>query len=224
MDAPASPWSRRHWLANLAAAATLTAQEQEKSQKPCPAIDALRMLLAGNRRYRLNFPSHPHQTGEFRVKTSRAQNPFAAILACADSRVPPEIVFDEGIGDLFVVRVAGNIVDDAVLGSLEYAVEHLGVELIMVLGHSGCGAVKATLEGGEPGTHIEKLAEAIRPAIKRIPATAKDRLASAVEENVRLGVQQLKDAKPILQHSCGSGRLEIHGAVYDLTTGAVNLT
>lgn len=213
-------WTRRNCLAPLAATASLLAQEP---LKPCPAIDALRMLLAGNRRYRLNFPSHPHQTGEYRVRTSQAQNPFAAILACADSRVPPEIIFDEGIGDLFVVRVAGNVVDDAVLGSLEYAVEHLGVELILVLGHSGCGAVKATLAGGEPGTHIEKLAEAIRPAVRRVPANAKDRLAATVEANVRLGVEQLKGSKPILKPGCGSGKLEIHGAVYELSSGAVNL-
>ena len=181
------------------------------------------MLLAGNRRYRLNFASHPHQDSEFRVRTSRGQHPFAAILTCADSRVPPEIIFDEGIGDLFVVRVAGNIVDDAILGSLEYAVEHLNVELILVLGHSGCGAVKATLEGGEPGTHIEKLAEAIRPAARLVPKDSRDRLAATIEANVRLGVQQLKSAKPILKASCGAGKLEIHGAVYDLPTGAVNL-
>lgn len=221
-----SGWSRRDYLAQLAAASVLTAQEHKPTggdDKPCPAIDALRMLLAGNRRYRLNFPSRPHQTTEFRVRTSQGQHPFAAILTCADSRVPPEIIFDEGIGDLFVVRVAGNIVDDAVLGSLEYAVEHLGVNLIMVLGHTGCGAVKATLEGGEPGTHIEKLAEAIRPAVKLVPKDAKDRLTAAIESNVRLGVDQLKSAKPILKAGCGAGKLEIHGACYDLASGAVNL-
>jgi carbonic anhydrase len=109
------------------------------------------------------------------------------------------------------------------LGSLEYAVEHLGVNLIMVLGHTGCGAVKATLNGGEPGTHIEKLAEAIRPAIKMVPKNAKDRLTAIIESNVRLGVHQLKRAKPILKAGCGAGKLEIHGACYDLASGAVNL-
>ena len=114
-----------------------------------PSADAaLAKLIAGNRRYVQHRQQYPDQSLPHRKELVSGQHPFAVILGCADSRVPPELLFDQGLGDLFVIRVAGNLVDDVVLGSIEYAVEHLGTKLIMVLGHEKCGAVSAAVEGG----------------------------------------------------------------------------
>jgi carbonic anhydrase len=143
------------------------------------------------------------------------------VLSCADSRVPPELIFDQGLGDLFTVRVAGNIVDDVILGSLEYAAEHLHVPLIIVLGHTGCGAVKATIEGGEPNTHIEALVKAIRPAVEQASHEAGALMENAVRDNVRIAVKQLEQSNPILAELVRHGKLQIRGAVYHLDTGAV---
>src|SRR5262249_39949150 len=116
---------------------------QEKSG--FTADEALAKLMDGNKRYASSHSLHPHQSAGRRHELEATQHPFACILSCSDSRVPPEVVFDEGLGDLFVVRVAGNIVDSAVTGSIEYAVEHLGTPLVLVMGHEKCGAVQATL-------------------------------------------------------------------------------
>ena len=150
-----------------------------------------------------------------------AQHPVAAILSCADSRVPPELVFDQGLGDLFTVRVAGNVVDDAIIGSLEYAAEHLGVPVIIVLGHSGCGAVKATIDGGEPNTHIQTLVKAIQPAVDQASHEPGPLMDNAVRDNVLLAVKQLTESKPILAEMVRTGKILIKGAVYHLETGAV---
>ncbi len=184
---------------------------------------SLRKLTQGNSRYRSNHLLHPHQTGVFRARLVAGQHPFACVLSCADSRVPPEIVFDEGLGDLFVVRVAGNIVDDAVTGSLEYAVEHLGVPLVVVMGHTGCGAVKAALAGGEPDTHIQALVKAILPAVEQASHQPGDRELNTTRANVLLAVHELETAKPILSKLVHEGKIQILGAVYHLDTGAVEL-
>src|SRR5262245_20177847 len=131
-----------------------------------PADEALSRLKAGNERFAHTKMSTRKPNAKRRAATAQVQHPFAIIVGCADSRVSPDIIFDQGIGDLFVVRTAGNLVDDYALGSIEYAVEHLGSRLIVVLGHQRCGAVQAALSGGSAPGHIESLVRAIQPAVE----------------------------------------------------------
>jgi carbonic anhydrase len=181
------------------------------------------MLEKGNRRYIAGRALHPHQSRSYRVQLAKGQHPFAAVLTCADSRVPPELIFDEGLGDLFVVRVAGNIVDDAITGSLEYAAEHLHVPLIVVLGHTRCGAVEATIQGGDlHGSHIETLVKSIKPAVEQASHEAGPLSYNAMRDNVQNAVKQLRDSEPILHELEKAGKLKIVGAIYDIDTGAVS--
>jgi len=184
---------------------------------------AQQKLIDGNRRYVDAKLSHPNQTAQRRTEVAKGQHPFAAILSCSDSRVPPEIIFDQGLGDLFVVRVAGNILDDAALASLEYAVDHLGVKYIMVLGHERCGAVEATLKGGEAHGHIGSLVKAIQPAVDKAKNQPGDPLANAVRANVAMVVQLLKSSAPMLGKLVKKGDLTVAGAVYDLDNGVVSI-
>ena len=192
----------------------ISAQEKHNSI----ADSLLQKLMDGNERFVEEKLTHPHQTAERRSELTKDQKPFAIILSCADSRVPPEIVFDQGLGDLFVIRVAGNIISDEVLGSIEYAVEHLHVKLLIVLGHEKCGAVDAALSKKEYPEHISSLVKAIRPAIKGI-----DELDKAVRANVNFVVKQLKSSKPVLEEAFREGHLEIIGARYDLDNGSVGI-
>jgi carbonic anhydrase len=185
------------------------------------AEEALAKLMIGNRRYVTNHMQHPHQTRAARLALSREQHPFATILSCADSRVPPEIVFDEGLGDLFVVRVAGNISDDAVLGSIEYAAEHLHVPLVVVLGHTRCGAVSAAVAGASEHNHVDTLLKAIQPAVAQAAKEPGDKLSNAIRDNVMLVVRQLRESHPVLAEMQAKGKLKIVGAVYNLETGRV---
>lgn len=187
------------------------------------ANQALAALFAGNRRYVAGQSAHPHQTSGWRAETARGQNPFATILTCSDSRVPPEIIFDCGLGDLFVVRVAGNVLDDVVLGSIEYAAEHLGVSLVLVLGHSHCGAVTAAVEGGHAHGHIGSLTERLRPAVERATAAGCDVVDAAITANVELAVAELSASQPILAHLIAQRKLQVVGARYELETGLVGL-
>ncbi len=150
------------------------------------------------------------------------QHPFAVILGCADSRVPPEIIFDQGLGDLFVIRVAGNILDDAILGSIEYAVEELGTSLVLVLGHERCGAVAATVKHAEVPGHISTLLSAIQPAVDRAKNESGDLLDNAVRANIRLVVEQLKSSMPVAEF-VQDDRLNVVGAQYNLDHGAVEI-
>ena len=181
---------------------------------------ALSRLLEGNRRFAQSAAEHPDQSSGLRMSLSSGQHPFAVVLTCSDSRVAPELVFDQGLGDLFVVRVAGNIVDDAVIGSIEFAAAHLLVPLVLVLGHQNCGAVQAAL-GEEPEAHIKTLAEAIRPAVAKARALPGDLLDNAVRENVRLVVEQLTASHPVLAERIEARKLMIVGGRYDLGTGEV---
>jgi len=147
----------------------------------------------------------------------------AVILGCADSRVPPEVIFDQGLGDLFVVRVAGNVVDDIVLGSIEYAAAHLHTPLIVVLGHFRCGAVGATVAGGELEGHLPGLAAAIQPAVDRVKGLPGDLVDHAVRANARMVADQLESSAPVLAELVEAGRLKIVATCYDLDTGAVEL-
>jgi carbonic anhydrase len=201
------------------------------TEKPKPnAIggdEALRRLIEGNARYFANKPTH-RDFSAGRAERTRSQFPIAAILSCADSRVAPEFAFDQGPGDLFVVRLAGNFANDDGLASLEYAVKFLGVPLVMVLGHSNCGAVSAAIKDLEdnavlPG-HLPGLVQSIKPAVEAAKAKSpKNLLAAAITENVVLNVKHLETAQPLLASFAQTGQLKIAGGVYDLANGKVGL-
>jgi len=202
----------------------LAADPAHPEQPTVAPAEAVSKLKEGNGRYTSGNLQHPGQTTERRAELAKDQHPFAVILSCSDSRVPPEIVFDQGLGDLFVVRVAGNVMDDHGLGSIEYAVDHLGARLIVVLGHQSCGAVKAAKEtiaakGKAPG-HIQSLVTAIKPVVE---ATAKDDLDTTVKANVKHVVQALRSSTPILKAKVDSGEVQVIGGYYSLDTGAVSL-
>lgn len=202
----------------------LLAGEVVASPKSATSADqALRGLLEGNQRFVCGQTLHPHSSPKERLARAKEQHPFAVILCCADSRVSPELLFDEGIGDLFVSRVAGNIVDDSVLGSIEYAVEHLGVPLVVVLGHERCGAVAAAVAGGHAPGHIHHLVQSIQPAVKRVKGRSGDTVDNAVRANVQLTVTRLKQSRPILANFVAKGKVKVVGARYDLDTGKVEL-
>ena len=162
------------------------------------------------------------QAAKRRAELAKSQHPFAIILSCSDSRVPPEIIFDEGLGDLFVVRVAGNVLNDEGLGSIEYAVEVLGTRLIVVLGHQSCGAVDAAMKtvaakGKAPG-HIQSLVSAIKPVVESTP---KGNLDTMIKANVKHVVHALRSSMPILKAKVDSGHVQVIGGYYALDTGAV---
>lgn len=189
---------------------------------------AMARLVAGNERYVSGFSAHPNNDLPRRAKVATGQTPFATILTCADSRVAPELLFDQGLGDLFVCRVAGNVVDDALLASLEYSVIHLGSTLIMTLGHERCGAIKATIDAlagrGSPddaGTKIGALAALIAPAIRAIPADATDKLDAAVSINASHAAAEIFVNSPPLRARVLAGKLKIVAARYDLDDGKV---
>ena len=187
-----------------------------------PSPDAvLAELKAGNEHHVSKKYLHPHQTAARQRELATGQHPHCALLTCADSRVAPEIVFDQGLGDVFDVRVAGNVAADADVASLEYAAEHLHVPLIVVMGHSHCGAVSAALEGGTLPGKLPDLMAMIRPAVDQSAHEPGDRVANAVRDNVVLVVQQLTSAKPVLAELVETGKLRIVGAVYSLETGKV---
>src|SRR5512135_1757612 len=158
---------------------------------------ALTQLLRGNERFVAGWPDHPNQSALRRREVSDSgQQPFAIILACADSRVPPEIIFDQGLGDVFVIRVAGNVLDDIILGTIEYAVEHMHTPLVMVLGHDKCGAVTAAVQGVEVRNHIQALAEALRPAVESARTQEGDLISNAIDVNVQQAVMALHASEP----------------------------
>lgn len=184
---------------------------------------ALATLMAGNKQYAAAKLNHPNQTVKRREELVKGQHPFAVILSCSDSRVPPEVIFDQGLGDLFIIRVAGNVVDDIALGSIEYAAEHLGTPLVMVLGHEKCGAITATVEGGKAPGHIDAVVQALKPAVEKVKDQPGDKVENAVKANIGLIVEQLKISKPILAELVKEGKLKIVGARYDLDTGLVDV-
>ncbi|MEN8257161.1 MAG: carbonic anhydrase [Thermodesulfobacteriota bacterium] len=185
--------------------------------------EALAMLLDGNKRFVNTQATHPHQDPEYRVSLGKGQAPFAAVLACADSRVPPEVIFDEGLGDLFVVRVAGNIVCDQLLGSLEYAAAHLHTPLIMVMGHTKCGAIGAVASGAELEGHISSLAPAIQPAVDKVKGQEGDLTDNAAKEVARMTADQLASSQPVLADLVKAGKLKVVPAFYDLESGVVDM-
>lgn len=202
------------------AGAFAMSEAPEKGPDPDASLQA---LAAGNKRYVSSRVNGPHRSAKRRTEVATGQKPFAAILSCADSRVPPELVFDQGLGDLFTVRVAGNVPTDDVIASLEYAVSHLGPKLIVVLGHERCGAVDAAIKGGAPEGHLATLLDPIKPAVESTKNQPGDKLDNAIRANVRNVVQSLKSSHPILAEKVESGAIKVVGARYDLDTGAVEL-
>jgi carbonic anhydrase len=180
-------------------------------------------LIEGNRRYAEGAPMHPRQDAERRAETAESQVPFAVVIGCSDSRVPPEIIFDQGIGDLFIIRTAGNILDEIGLASIEYAVLHLGVRLVVVLGHSRCGAVEAALEGGKPGGHLDSVIEALKDTVSEVRGAGGDEHDAASRKNVHAVVERIWAGEPALRTLIAKGELEVVGAYYDLDEGTVEL-
>ena len=232
-----SELSRRQWLSTAALASGLIVARGSAASAASPAPsgpaadDVLKELLKGNQRFVNGTAKNPRRApADFRP-LAEGQRPVVIIVGCSDSRVPPELLFDQGVGDLFVVRVAGNVVSGAgpvLKGSVEYAVAELGVGLIMVLGHSACGAVKAAIKHVDDGDPlpgaIGELVSRIRPAVMKAKDMPGDRLANAISANVTFGVQTLGSLEPIVGPAVSRGQVKIVGAVYDLRTGAVAMT
>jgi carbonic anhydrase len=224
------------------------AEPAHPNQEIVSPAEAISRLKKGNSRFTAGNLQHPHESSaeraymatnsyenagmvlgmtaadaaKRRAELTKSQHPFAVIVSCSDSRVPPEIVFDQGLGDLFVLRVAGNVIDDHSLGSIEYAVDHLATRLIVVLGHQRCGAVKAARETiaakSKAPAHIQSLVAAIRPAVE---ATVNGDLEATVKANVKDVVQALRSSTPILKPKVDSGEVRVIGAYYNLDTGSV---
>ena len=215
---------RLAFLSMLAVPAFALAHAEGAGKPAETAEEALRQLKAGNARFVGGKAVHERLTVERVKQTASAQKPEAVVLGCADSRVPPEIIFDEGIGDLFVVRVAGNIAEPATLGSIEYAAEHLHVPLIVVLGHHGCGAIKAAAEaGGAVEGNVGTILKEVQPAVASArQAPAREGLVNdAAHANVKLVSRHLLDGSPALKHLAESGKVKIVTAVYDLESGRI---
>jgi carbonic anhydrase len=200
------------------------------SKTNLPGPEALQRLIQGNRRYTQNVRSVDSMLSHSR-RDMQSQLPFAIILGCSDSRAPAEVVFDQGLGDLFVIRVAGNIVAPSQIGSVEFAAERFGTRLVVVMGHTGCGAIDATLEaiaGGAPASrNLLSIVDRVRPSLEALANTelARDpeRLKrEAIRANVRASVSQLRNSSPILEQLMVREDLLIVGAELELATGEVN--
>ena len=181
---------------------------------------ALQKLVEGNQRFVQHRPQYPDQSETRLREVAQSQHPFATILSCADSRVPAEIVFDQGIGNIFDVRIAGNIATPEAIGSIEYAVALLGTPLLMVLGHERCGAVTAAVQNKSLPGEISTFVKAILPAVKRVKDRPGDTVDNAVVANVLYQIEQLQRS-PLLMEQLQSGKLKIIGGRYDLDTGRV---
>ena len=179
---------------------------------------ALTELLDGNKRFSSNHPTSQKQDlAALRQQTVEKQQPFAAVLSCADSRVPVELIFDQTIGQIFVARVAGNVVTPELIGSLEYGAEVLGTKIILVLGHSGCGAVKATIAREEVPGQISSLFPHIQPAV----AQAGTNLEAAIKANAKIQANLLRDSSTVISSLIKEGNLKVVAGYYDLATGRV---
>lgn len=189
------------------------------------ADQALTRLIAGNKRFIAGKTSGLDRSLSRLQEVAKGQNPFAVLLSCADSRVPVELVFDQGLGDLFVTRVAGNFMDDNLLGSMEFATSVLGAPLIVVLGHERCGAVQAAVSAVKEGKsfpgHLQKFVDAIRPAVESIKDQPGDIVENAIKANVLRQVERLQRSQPLLAKLVEANKLKVVGGRYDLDTGEV---
>ncbi|TDT38690.1 carbonic anhydrase [Maribacter spongiicola] len=198
-----------------------------EEQAALTPLDVFNSLSAGNERFVMSDLTARDHSMQIR-ESAESQYPKAIVLSCVDSRVPVEDVFDKGIGDIFVARVAGNFINDDILGSMEFATKVAGAKLILVLGHENCVAIHAAIDGAELG-HITKMLKNIEPAVKMStksegPRTSKNRLLvhEVSENNVRVAIDKIKKDSPILNEMMNKGEIDIRGAVYDMDTGVVN--
>jgi len=195
---------------------------QTNQQRPT-AVEVMETLLAGNKRFVSGNLIHPNHCEESRQSVSKMQEPIATVLTCADSRVPPVDIFDQGIGDLFVVRVAGNIIGDHTLGSIEYAVAHLHTPLVIVMGHSSCGAITAVANGANLGGHMATLAPPIQTAIKNIKDAEGDLIENASKEVASQIANSIEKSEPIIADYVADGKVQVIAAYYDLQSGIVSI-
>jgi carbonic anhydrase len=213
-------WTRREFVAGLAAASMASQGRSMRAQTALTGDSALRELMAGNGRYVAGqISSFSEDLKILKEKTVSKQEPFAAVLSCADSRVPVEIVFDQTIGHLFVARVAGNMVTPEIMGSLEYGVAVLGVKAILVMGHSNCGAISAALHAKEVPGQISVLYQHLMPAIRDANGDA----VRAVRENAVFQANLLRESSTVIAKAVKEDGLKVVGGVYDLGTGRVTL-
>jgi len=191
------------------------------------ADEALKMLKDGNTRYLEGKPTHPRQDAARRALTfGQGQHPVATLLSCSDSRVPVEVIFDQGIGDLFVVRVAGNVAATDEIGSMEYAVDHLGTPVVVVLGHSQCGAVTAVAENAKLPGSIGALVAPIKPAVSKAKeenpgAAAEVLIEAAIKNNVYQAMEDVLQKSSVIKARAKAGKVKLVGAFYELDTGKV---
>ena len=220
--------SRRSLLtaSTAATAGVLAGPSMTRGATPRPT-DPWRKLIVGNARFVGGQQIHPHQQLAWRQTLVTGQQPFACVLGCADSRVPPELVFDQGLGDLFTVRAVGEVLDDAIVGSIEYAVEHLRVPLVVVLGHASCGAVQAAVDlvaGRGPSTGaVNTVARAIEATVRATPAAGDDAtfLAACVRNQAKRVRTELIERSTVLFEAVEDRQVDIVSAVYDLRSGLV---
>jgi carbonic anhydrase len=213
---------KTHKLALMAAMAMSSwATAAEPTTQSVTPDEALGRLKTGNQRFATSKVSAGKPVAARRAETAQAQHPFAIIVACADSRTAPEIVFDQNIGDLFVIRTAGNLVDDYALGSIEYGVEHLGTRLIVVLGHERCGAVTAALSGGSAPGHINSLVRDIQPAVAASKGKQGDALTNAIHENDAEVAAKIRKQAELGEFAA---QVRIVEGYYNLDTGKVEWT
>ena len=192
-------------------------------QSPSATQDALQVLLDGNGRFSSGKLEHPHQDQKRRNELLAGQNPIAVILTCSDSRLSPEVIFDQGLGDIFVVRTAGNVLDDIALGSVEYAVEHLHVPLVVVMGHQKCGAVSAVVSGAELTGHLVDIGKEIAPAVAKAKGMKGDLLTNSIDVNIANIVVQLMTSEPILKEFVETNKIKVVGSRYDFDSGKVTI-
>lgn len=188
--------------------------------------DYLTMLIEGNERFVSNKPERPDQSLNRIKELTEGQNPFAVVLTCSDSRCPPELIFDQGLGDLFVIRNAGNIIGNYELGSIEYAVEHLDVSLVVVLGHSNCGAIGAYIEHQHDTipNHIQTIVDYIKneEEEQELEPGSPDYYAQAIKANVLHGVRVLEESHPVMREFIEKNKVQVVAGIYDLESGKVN--
>ena len=196
-------------------------QQENQDDKQAP----LDKLKTGNEKFVSGYPVHPHETLNRIRDLKKGQNPFVVVVSCSDSRLPPELIFDQGLGDVFSIRTAGNIIGDYELGSIEYAIEHLHCKLIVVMGHENCGAIQAyaSPEKGEHHDHIQNLINYIasEEEEKIVPDSLKLNIDVLVKANIAHGITLLKSSTPVLKPLIDKNEITIIGAYYDLDSGKV---
>ena len=231
----AQTMSRRLFAAGLAGVSTAVAGSRwfaaaaadDYSATPTvPADQGLQMLMEGNKRFVAGNLTSLSNLAQDREAVTIGQSPFAVVVSCSDSRVPPELVFDQTFGQLFVIRTAGQVIDEAARGSIVYGVDYLKAPLLLVLGHSGCGAAEAAvaaIQGATIPGYAYRFAEGIGPAVRSVLDQPGDLVDNAVRANITMGVEQLRTAEPDLAAAVRSGQLTVAGGYYDLASGEVSI-